>query len=442
MKHPLNTLAFHALVAFVALVRADLPAHGARSDRQLVRVTRLPNGGIQPQAATDHDGVTHVIYFSGEPMYGDVFYVRSADGGASFSKPIRVNSQPGSVIATGTVRGAHMAVGRNDRVHVAWMGSGKAEPKAAGKASPMLYTRLNDAGDGFEPQRNVIQRRPGLDGGGSVAADAEGNVYVAWHAPQLHKSDPGRHDHDTQRGHAPAHVKGATGEAGRHVNDHDAHKAHAAAHSKGGTGEADRHVWVARSSNDGRTFAAEVPANPKPTGVCACCGMRIFADGGGVYILYRSATDMVHRDMHLLVSRDHAATFEDLKAHPWTIGKCVMSTAAFSGGAGAVVAAWETREQVYFSKWSKDASTAPAESPAPGTGQNRKHPAVAVGPDGRFVLAWTEGTGWNKGGAIRWQAFEKDGHPVEGGAGQLDGLPAWSVPAVVAAPGGSFRIIF
>ena len=35
----------------------------------------------------------------------------------------------------------------------------------------MLYTRLNDTGDAFEPQRNVIQKRVGLDGGGSVAAD-------------------------------------------------------------------------------------------------------------------------------------------------------------------------------------------------------------------------------------------------------------------------------
>ena len=33
----------------------------------------------------------------------------------------------------------------------------------------------------FEPQRNLMQETFALDGGGSVAADAEGNVYVAWH---------------------------------------------------------------------------------------------------------------------------------------------------------------------------------------------------------------------------------------------------------------------
>lgn len=394
MNNQIKCLALNVLIAFVALLRADLPVHAAQTDGKLVAFTRLPGGGIQPQAITDRDGVTHLIYFSGEPMHGDVFYVRSADGGASFSKPIRVNSQVGSVIAIGTVRGAHLAVGRNGRVHVAWMGSGKAEPKAAGKSSPMLYTRLNDAGDAFEPQRNVIRRRPGLDGGGSIAADAEGNVYVAWHSP------------------------------------------------KDSEDEANRYVWVARSSDDGRAFAEEISANPKPTGACGCCGMRIFADGDGVYVLYRAATEMVNRGMHLLVSRDNAATFEDVKAHPWKIGKCVMSTAAFAGGTGGVVAAWETREQIYFSKLSEHTSTAPTASPAPGEGQNRKHPALALGRNGRFVLAWTEGTGWNKGGVVRWQAFEKDGTPIPRQSGQIDGLPAWSVPAVVAVADGSFRVVF
>jgi DNA-binding beta-propeller fold protein YncE len=43
----------------------------------------------------------------------------------------------------------------------------------------MLYARLDDAGTAFEPQRNLIQVAAGLDGGGSVAADQAGNVYVA-----------------------------------------------------------------------------------------------------------------------------------------------------------------------------------------------------------------------------------------------------------------------
>ena len=69
-----------------------------------VKMVRVPDAGIQPQAAVDDKGVIHLIYFKGDPAKGDIFYVHSADGGATFSAPVRVNSQPGSAIAIGTIR--------------------------------------------------------------------------------------------------------------------------------------------------------------------------------------------------------------------------------------------------------------------------------------------------------------------------------------------------
>ncbi len=45
----------------------------------------------------------------------------------------------------------------------------------------MFYSRLNDGGTAFEPERNLMTRTFGLDGGGTLAADTVGNVYVAWH---------------------------------------------------------------------------------------------------------------------------------------------------------------------------------------------------------------------------------------------------------------------
>src|SRR5262249_58345113 len=105
----------------------------------------------------------------------NVYYVRKPAGSERFSKRMQVNSQSGSAIAIGSIRGAHLAVGRANRVHVAWNGSGTAEPKGNVKyGNPMLYSRLADDGSKFEPQRNVIQNAYGLDGGGSVAADLDG----------------------------------------------------------------------------------------------------------------------------------------------------------------------------------------------------------------------------------------------------------------------------
>ena len=69
-----------------------------------VNVLRVPNRGLQPQVAVDGKGIVHLIYFTGDPSAGDIGYVHSEDRGTTFSRPLRVNSQPGSAIALGNIR--------------------------------------------------------------------------------------------------------------------------------------------------------------------------------------------------------------------------------------------------------------------------------------------------------------------------------------------------
>lgn len=387
---PASCLLFALLLTASPNLGANAPA--------LVQTIRVPDRGIHPQAAVDSRGRLHMLYVTGEPMNADAVYVHSDDSGATFSKPLRVNSGPGSVVVTGTVRGPHLSVGRNNRVHVAWMGSGKAVPKS-GKLAPMLYTRLNDAGDAFEPQRNVGAGHPGLDGGGSVAADADGNVYVAWHAPA---------DHDKSEG------------------------------------EEGRHVWVSRSQDDGKTFAPEVAANPKPNGVCACCGMRIFCgDKGRVFVLYRSASEAIHRDIQLLLSDDHGKTFKVATTDPWEVATCVMSTAAFArGGDGIVHAAWETKGQIHAGRIVPGSAQPNMRFTAPDGGKGRKHPSIAVNSRGETLLAWAEGTGWNKGGTVAWQVYDAAGKAIPSESGRSVGIPVWGVPSAIAMPNGTFRIVY
>src|SRR5947209_2466587 len=83
---------------------------------------------IPPQIAVDERGAVHMIYYRGPATGGDLFYVRSSDG-LGFSEPIPVNTNPGSAVAAGNIRGAHIALGKNGTVHVAWMGSKSAQPK-------------------------------------------------------------------------------------------------------------------------------------------------------------------------------------------------------------------------------------------------------------------------------------------------------------------------
>ena len=148
---------------------------GRPADR--VTLTRVPDDGIQPQVAQDRSGQVHLIYFKGDAAHGDLFYTRFDPKNPRYAAPLRVN-EPGTALATGTVRGGHLAIGRNGRVHVAWAGSDRAKPQGPEYLKPMLYTRLNDSGEAFEAPRNLVAKfGNGLDGG-SIAADQTGDVFV------------------------------------------------------------------------------------------------------------------------------------------------------------------------------------------------------------------------------------------------------------------------
>ncbi len=389
-----------ALVACIVSAVLLLSAAGEFSKTSAARIPavktfRVPNGGIQPQVASDENGKAHLVYFAGDATHGDLFYVHSEDGGNMFSRPIRVNSQEGSAVAAGNIRGARIAVGPGGRVHVAWNGSAVAEPRTADGKAPMLYSRLDRGATAFEPQRNLIHSASGIDGGGALASDRLGNVFVFWHAP-----------------------------------------------IPGGKNEADRRVWLSRSTDNGRTFAAETIAFEKATGVCGCCGMSAFADSrGSLFAFFRSASAMVNRDMYLLASDDHGQTFRGTNISKWNVGYCVMSSEAFAENSTGALAAWETEKQVFYTRIDSKNGTIAAPMPAPGTGLNRKYPALAVSRDGFALLGWTEGMGWKKGGTSSWQVLDKAAKPV-GEIGRADGVPVWGLVAAFAAPDGSFRIIY
>src|SRR5437762_1711299 len=88
--------------------------------RAEVTLVKTPNRGIQPQVITDAAGNVHLLYFVGDPKAGNLMYARREGG--MFTSPLKVNSQDGSAIAVGTIRGGHLAIGKKGRVHVAWNG--------------------------------------------------------------------------------------------------------------------------------------------------------------------------------------------------------------------------------------------------------------------------------------------------------------------------------
>jgi hypothetical protein len=118
-----------------------------------------------------------------------------------------------------------------------------------------------------------------------------------------------------------------------------------------------------------------------------------------------------------------------------------MSSEALVEGSDGVLAAWETAGQVYFARIKPGTAEVGTMHAVPGDGRGRKHPAVAVNGRGETLLAWTEGTGWEQGGALAWQLFDKDGKPTAEKGRLEKGIPVWGLPTAVAGRDGSFVII-
>lgn len=374
------------LWALLLAVAAGVAGIAARPATPSVVVRRLPDGGIQPRAVLDNRGVLHLLYFKGEPGGGDLYYVTSRDLGRTFSAPVRVNSTPASVIATGTMRSGEMALGRGGRVHVAWM--------VPSRPALVRYTRSNPDGAGFEPERTLPEKMGDIDAPG-LAADANGHVYVGWHG----------------------HEAGASGK------------------------EESRAVWMRVSSDDGKTFAHERPVWQQPTGACGCCGLDFYASrAGDLFVLYRAALEGVHRDVYLLESSDHGAHVTGSAVQRWDINACPMSSMSFAENAASLFAAWETEGQVYAGLVDRAHAAVPSHfSPEPGT-RPRKHPRLAVDRSGDVLMAWADGAAWAKGGELRYAIFDSAGKPVVGDTA-IAALPVWSFAATLATPDG-FLVLY
>ena len=362
----------------------------------LVEVVRLPSTVMQPIAAPDPvSGAVHMAWLRGDPAHCNAYLQTWPGGRPGVDSPVRINDQDGAAIAIGTVRGIQVCVGSHGRVHAVWNGSRASANGSEG--SPLLYSRRNDAGTGFEPARNLLGETHFLDGGASVTADGSGRVFVIWHAA-------------TRR-------EGAT--------------------------EKDRQVFVIQSDDDGKTFGPPRSLTPAG-GVCGCCGLRGVTDGTGrLDVLYRSALASPGRPMILLDQATPSAAALPVLSDPWPIEACPMSTASLVQGpppGGRLWGAWETGGRIRLEVLTGGRLNLP-EPATVSTTPGARHPALAVNQNGDVLCAWAEGTGWQRGGRVAWRLVSADGTPT-GDIGHGEGLGVWSFPAVLPRAYGSFAVAY
>jgi len=350
--------------------------------QQPVITARVMEGGIEPQLCVDSRGFIHILYFKGSDKGGDLTYCLSKDQGATFQRKIRVNSKEKSVTCIGAVRGPRMAIDEQGRPHVIWTGNDVDQPSPRLIGLALMYSSLKDDGQSFNAQRSLIASGFGIDGGASIAIDPPGHIAIAWHAP-----------------------------------------------SKADGDETSRRVFVMQSTNEGATFSKPRAIGAAGTGACACCATETFFDADHrLNVIFRTARELVHRDMMLLTLGNDGRELQSTTLSAWNVGKCVMST---SSAAGNVIAVESQDHVLVFS----DANQPPIQ-----LGKNNpKHPRVAVSKD-QVLVAWTEETGWNKGGKMVWQLFNRKLVPLLSGEGK--DLPVWDYPAVATMGDGTFLVFY
>ena len=368
---------------FVWLATLALLAAGCAGPLPAVDVLRAPEGGSIPQVVIDDAGTLHLIYYTGSMTSGDLWHVTRAAEATDWSTPQPVNSDPHSVSGLGPIDGGQIAIGPDGLLHVGWF---HKDP------TRFHYTRSDHTG-AFTPQQTLsIKNEGGVESAPTLTVDDAGNVYAFWHA------DP--------------------------VED------------------AQRRVYMAVSRDNGALFDLPRAISPAAEGACGCCGLKAVTDGEGViHVSYRGAGENVRRGMRLLTSVDQGRNFTDQLIHPWELNACPIATTTLTAGPDGTLVAWETDGQVYFADVDRIGEDEPV-SPPGEADFRRKNATVAANDKGDVLLAWGDGPGWQSGGTLHWQLFDRSGRPRgDAGVGSSP-IPARSVPTIAVRADGSFVVVF
>jgi len=161
-------------------------------------LSNSPGRSNAPQIKVDAGGNINVVWADNNPpdFNPDVFFVRSSDGGATFSAAQNVSQN------SGFSSNPWLTVDAGANINVAW------EDNTPGNRD-IFFARSTDSGTTFSPPVN-LSGDPGLSLAVQIAADKNGNINVAWqdHTPGVSQVFFSRFSGGTPANHPPVAVAG------------------------------------------------------------------------------------------------------------------------------------------------------------------------------------------------------------------------------------------
>lgn len=349
-------------------------ATATAADNSWRQVSEAGRRAVSPEIAVGPDGAVNVIWLDkgltadrpapkprkpGEHSHRsntDLYFSRSTDRGRSWSPPVRVNDDPGSVWGF-AVSKPRIAVGDSGTIHVFFPGNERS-PVTGLDVVTARYTRSTDGGKTFEPAR-TINRPPDFDqtgilgenlsatfSFGTMGLGPDGTVVAIWQD---------------------------IGEMQKEADGADAH--------------------MAISRDDGKTFSPERAAIATNT-VCPCCQLTVAFGAEDIYVGYRKLY-ADGRDSTVARSTDGGQSFTDEGRLPfakWDINGCPLKPTELAVDGNRVYAVSYTGAEdpagLYFAR-SEDRGRS-------FTGRTQVHPGAAysdaaemtVGPDGLLRMVW------------------------------------------------------
>ena len=258
------------------------------SSTSSINLSHNPGASLFPAIAVSGQNV-YVVWDDESFGATEILYVRSADGGRTFSEPLNLSNDPGDS------RNVAIAAS-NSNVYVAW------EDNTPGNFE-VFYSVSRDSGQSFSTPRNLSQT-PGDSILPKIAVSGP-NVYVIW---QDESGGPSQifYSRSTDGGDtftAPRNLSQAPGAARSPVIAISGTNVYAAWDDKTpGTHE----IFFAHSSDAGATFSA--PQNISNSGTFATAP-NLAASGNDVYLTWTERTEARHYEVFYSSSHDGGLSF-------------------------------------------------------------------------------------------------------------------------------------